>query len=67
MHIYPPRKIVKSILERENNKRILVDAGDGIKILIHEVGDNDPKDETLAKFSDIMGGEVENDGGENPF
>ncbi|MBQ3473848.1 DNA polymerase III subunit gamma/tau [Candidatus Saccharibacteria bacterium] len=67
LEIYPQRKIVKTILERDNNKRILIDAGGGIKIEIKEVGVNKPKDETLAKISDIMGGEVKNDGGENPF
>ena len=71
LNIYPPKKIVKSILSRENNKRVLVEAVDGkIKIIIHEVGDgpnNTKKDEMLSKISDIMGGEVQNDGGGNPF
>ena len=71
LELYPQKKIVKSILSRENNKRILVDAMNGqVKITIHEFGESpvdDNKDETLAKISDIMGGEVINDGGGNPF
>ncbi|MBR3253508.1 DNA polymerase III subunit gamma/tau [Candidatus Saccharibacteria bacterium] len=67
LEIFPSKKIVKSILERDNNKKILIDAGNGIKVHINEVGANQPKDTTLAKISDIMGGEVKNDGGENPF
>ena len=41
-----------------------------MKIEIHEAGQHPEsvkKDATLAKFSDIMGGEVTNDGGESPF
>ncbi len=67
LEIYPLKKIVKTILERNNNKKILAAAGDGVKIEIKEVKTNESKDATLAKFSDIMGGEVKNDGGENPF
>ena len=70
LHIYPQRKIVKTILSRENNKRILVDAAGGIRIEIHEFGEtpsNAQKDEVLSKISDIMGGEVQNDRGGNPF
>ena len=71
LHLYPERKIVKTILARENNKRILIDAiGGGVKIIIHDAGETPstvPKDDVLAKISDIMGGEVRNDGGGNPF
>ena len=70
LHIYPERKIVKTILSRENNKRILVDAAGGIRIEIHEPGEkptNAKSDEILDKISDIMGGEVQNDRGGNPF
>ena len=70
LHIYPGKRIVKSILSRDNNKRILVDAADGVKITIHDENDtpsNGKKDEMLTKISDIMGGEVQNDGGGNPF
>ena len=71
LHIYPKKRIVKSILSRDNNKRILVDAAKGlVKITIHEV-DETPvsanNDKTLSQISDIMGGEVINDGGESPF
>lgn len=71
LEIYPMRKIVKNILSRDNNKKILVQATDGlVKITIHEVGElpvGEQKDAVLEKISDIMGGEVIHDGGENPF
>ena len=70
LHIYPMKKVVRSILARDNNKRILVEAANGVKITIHEV-DETPngaeKDELIDKISAIMGGEVKNDGGGNPF
>ena len=71
LHIYPGKRIVKSILARDNNKRILLNAvGDSVKITIHDENDTPShakKDEMLSKISDIMGGEVQNDGGGNPF
>ena len=71
LELYPSKKIVKSILSKDNNRRVLVDAlGGSVKITIHDVGDtpsNQKTDDTLAKISDIMGGEVQNDGGGNPF
>lgn len=70
LHIYPERKIVKTILSRDNNKHILTDAAGGLRIEIHEVGEkptNAPSDDILDKISDIMGGKVQNDGGNNPF
>lgn len=68
--LYPPRKFVHTLLSRDNNKAILVQAADGVKITIADVGStsNDkPVDETLSKISAIMGGEVKNDGGKSPF
>ena len=70
LHIYPAKKIIKNILSRDNNKRILVEAADGMTIVIHDVDERPmgvKKDETLDKISAIMGGEVQNDGGGNPF
>ncbi len=70
LHIYPERKIVKTILARDNNKRILSEAARGVKIEIHDIDEKPAthtKDEMLTKISDIMGGEVRNDGGGNPF
>ena len=71
LHLYPAKKIVKAILSRDNNKRILVEAAKGlVKITIHEIDEtpvNENKDQTLTNLSDIMGGEVINDGGESPF
>lgn len=70
LHIYPLKKIVKNILAKDNNKNILIEAGGGVKIIIHEANEvpkNVKKDETMSKISDIMGGEVIDDGGNNPF
>ncbi len=71
LEIYPEKRIIKTILSRENNKRILINAiGSDGKITIHEVSDlsnNETSDAVMAKISDIMGGEVTNDGGNNPF
>ncbi|MBQ3432729.1 DNA polymerase III subunit gamma/tau [Candidatus Saccharibacteria bacterium] len=71
LHIYPRKRIIRTILARDNNKRILIDAAGGnVKITIHDENDTPSsveKDETVSKLSAIMGGEVENDGGGNPF
>ncbi len=70
LHIYPERKIVKTILSRDNNKRILASATGGLKIQIHEPDEKPAgaeNDAVLDKISDIMGGKVQNDGGNNPF
>ena len=71
LDIYPKKNITKTILSRDSNKRILVEAAPGVKITIHDTGEtpqNQTKNETLSKISDIMGGgEVIHDGGENPF
>lgn len=70
LHIYPRKRIIKTILSRDNNKRILFDAAGDVKITIHDENDTPSdarKDETLSKLSAIMGGEVINDGGGNPF
>ena len=68
LDIYPTKRVVKTILTKENNKKILVDAAGGLKVIIHNVEDRpEKKDELISKISDIMGGEVQNDGGGNPF
>lgn len=71
LHIYPMKRIVKTILTRENNKKILFNAiENNVKITIHEISDspiNQTNDETITKISDIMGGEVISDGGASPF
>ncbi len=69
--LYPDKNITKTILSRDGNKKILIEAGSGTKIIIGEVGEDSnssPKDTLISKISDIMGGKVENDGqGGNPF
>lgn len=69
LNIYPTKKIVRTILSRENNKHVLISAGHGIKIIINEVIDSSPKDPLISQISDIMGGaeEVNQNGGEIPF
>lgn len=69
LDIYPDKKIARTILARDTNKRILIDAANGMKVVVHEVGENpnNQKDALISKISDIMGGEVLNDGGGNPF
>ena len=70
LHFYPLKKITKNILSKDNNRRILQQATDGVEIIIHEIDEtptDSKKDETLSKISDIMGGEVQNDGGGSPF
>lgn len=70
LEIYPMKGVVHDILANDNNKRILVNASNGVKITIHEAGEspkNEKKDELLDTISGIMGGEVVNDGGGSPF
>ena len=70
LHLYPKTKIVKNILESKNNKQILINNVEGLKVEVHTPGEHPEtakKDETLNKLSAIMGGEVINDGGDNPF
>ena len=69
LHIYPDKKVARTILARDNNKKILIEAAGGMKVEIHEAGENPNtnKDALISKISDIMGGEVSNDGGGNPF
>ena len=71
LRIYPKTKIIKNILEKPNNKRILDSLAEEFKVEICEAGthpNSAAKDATLDKISDIMGGEVVNDnGGNDPF
>ena len=68
LDIYPTKRVVKMILDKTNNKKILIEASGGMRVLIHNVEDRPKKkDELISKLSDIMGGEVQNDGGGNPF
>ena len=69
--IYPMRRIIKNILTRENNLRILTEAlGPNCDIAIaseDQRPENQAQDQTLKQLSDIMGGEVISDAGNNPF
>ena len=68
LDIYVKSDVVRSILT--NNMNILRQAAGDVKITIHRKGeqpDEIKKDTIIAQISDIMGGEVQNDGGGSPF
>ncbi|MBR3228929.1 DNA polymerase III subunit gamma/tau [Candidatus Saccharibacteria bacterium] len=68
LDIYPTQKMGETILTSPNNLTIIKNNIININVTVHKYGEkSQPKDEILSKFSDIMGGEVKNDGGENPF
>ena len=69
LDIYPTKRVVKMILSKDANKKILVDAANGLKVTVHDLDEkpSQKKDELISKMSDIMGGEVQNDGGGSPF
>ncbi len=68
LNIYPKNKMEVRLLGRDSNRQVLAQACN-MKVVIHEIGDNPHKsqDLLLSKMSAIMGGEVKNDGGGNPF
>ena len=68
LNIYPKNKMEVRLLARDSNRQVLAQACN-MKVVIHEIGDNPHKsqDLLLSKMSAIMGGEVKNDGGGNPF
>ena len=60
--IYPKTKIIKTILEKAGNMRVMMAASGGVKITVMEPGaklKNTKVDEKLEKISAIMGGRVE--------
>ena len=69
--IYPMKRIIKSILSRNNNKKILMSALDqNVNLTIlgeDQLPESHQEDHTLSQISDIMGGEVINDSGNSPF
>lgn len=69
--IYPMRRIIKNILTKENNLRVLTEAlGPNCDIVVaseDQRPENQAQDQTLTQLSDIMGGEVISDAGNNPF
>jgi len=69
LDIYPATKISESILNSKSNLFILK-RETKLNVAVHsheEKPKSYKKDAVLSKLSDIMGGEVKNDGGENPF
>lgn len=74
LHIYPKTAATKTILSSKHNRELLVSEAAGLKIAIHDTSEQPAKPENLAKnnhktdqLSAIMGGEVKEYGGENPF
>lgn len=67
LHIYPQKKITKSLLESTNNRALLQSQLGGIALIIHDI--EDTKNPAFSKISDIMGTveEVNTSGGEIPF
>lgn len=72
LHIYPDREITKTILDKENNRKILTNSIENYTILIHDPSDNSANStKNNPKFNainDIMGETQEvKSGGEIPF
>ncbi len=69
LDIFPDKSFIGKTLMRDKNKAILVECANGIKVNVksYEEYQNLNKDALISKMSDIMGGEVQNDGGDSPF
>ncbi|MBQ3348317.1 DNA polymerase III subunit gamma/tau [Candidatus Saccharibacteria bacterium] len=69
LNIYPDKNFVEKTLTREKNKAVLIECAGGLKVTIRKYSEyqNLNKDALISKMSDIMGGEVQNDGGNSPF
>ena len=74
LHIYPKTKGNKMILSSTNNQKVLKSLVGSNKIIIHDAGKNPITQQSASKsnpktdkLSDIMGGEVIEYGGEDPF
>lgn len=66
LHLYPAKKITKTILTR--NRSILTTALPNAKIIIHEPTPSAThSDPLISQISDIMGKVEEENGGEHPF
>lgn len=67
LHLYPQQKFTKTILEKPNNLKILLDCANGTNVSVHNLGEKQsPKDETLSQISAIMG-DVREVKGDMPF
>ena len=82
LQIYPQKKIAERILKSARNLAVLQNLAAPVQVRIHELGDQPvgkaksgagipaspaPNSAAAAKISAIMGGEVIQDGGDNPF
>jgi len=67
LHLYPPQKFIKNILEKPNNSQILTSELSGLALVIHDAGTHKaPKDGTISQISAIMG-DVQEVKGDLPF
>ncbi len=69
LNIYPPSSLIKRMLESPEKLQIMSNTS-GFKINLKNPGKHEKsvsKDSLIAEISDIMGGEVQNDGGTSPF
>lgn len=69
LKIFPSSDFAKNNLSRDKNIKTLNECAGGLKVVICDMNENPniKNDELISKMSDIMGGEVINDGGGNPF
>lgn len=74
LHIYPPSAAAKRILSSKNNLQLLANEASDLNVVIDEIQkpsttpENSPKSNSrAAQISAIMGGEVKEYGGEDPF
>ncbi|MBR3180043.1 DNA polymerase III subunit gamma/tau [Candidatus Saccharibacteria bacterium] len=70
LNVYPKSSVAHSILTSKNNHELLLGSTKTVKIIIHkstEFPTSQKSDNLISQISDIMGGEVKEDGGENPF
>lgn len=69
LNIYPEKGFIQKTLERDKNKAILIGCASGLKVAIRDASElkNINNDALISKMSAIMGGEVINDGGNDPF
>ena len=70
LNIYPSSKVCQTILNAKNNLEIIHKFTKNIEVKIKQAGEKlnlKKEDKLLEKISGIMGGEVRNDGGKDPF
>lgn len=69
LELYPTTNFGRKVLSKDSHLQLFREIAPNLKIVVHEPTSptSEQKDAVLTKISDIMGGEVKNDGGKNPF